>query len=353
MNAAGAAADEVAAVELVSGSEPAVLSRLVSDATARLVGGADATLVVSELGESDYLHEDGSISVGAVVEAAQTPPMLGGHRVIVARQLAVIPDAAALAPLLDYLSEPLGTTRLLLVWERGSAQSQLRQVPATLSGAVQAAGGICHRAEVPRARAGRSWLLEQLDGAPVTLDRAATSLLTEHLGEDRARVWAVLDVLAAAYGAGAKLGAAEVAPFLGERGTVPPWELTDAIGKGDIAAALGCLQRLCGPEAMHPMQVMAILRNHFDRMLHLDGSGARDEAAAMEVLREAGLVRKGASGFAARGALTLSRRLGPDRVRRAIELLAGADWDLRGATALPPETVLEVLVARLGQLHRH
>lgn len=358
MSPAGAAdprtaGTEVAGVELVSGSEPAVLSRLVTDATARLLGGADATLTVTELGESDYLGEDGSPSVGPVVEAAQTPPMLGDRRVIVARQLGVIADTEALGPLIDYLAEPLATTRLLLVWEKGPAQSQLRQVPAALARAVQESGGICHRAEVPRARAGRTWLADQLDGAQVKLDRAATRLLTEHLGEDRARVWAILDVLAGAYGAGATLGADEVAPFLGERGTVPPWELTDAVSTGDIAAALGCLERLCGPEAMHPMQIMAILRNHVDRILHLDGAGVRDEAGAAEVLREAGLLRQGAATFGARKALTASRRLGPERVRRAVALLAAADLDLRGATALAPEAVLEVLVARLGQLHRN
>ena len=135
-------------------------------------------------------------------------------------------------------------------------------------------------AEVGRGREGRTWLTEQLAGAPVVLDRTATDLLAEHLGEDRVRVWAILDTLAGAYGPGTRLGAGDVAPFLGARGTVPPWELTDAIGKGDIGGALGCLRRLSGPEAMHHLQILAILRNHFDRMLHLDGSGARDEAAA-------------------------------------------------------------------------
>jgi DNA polymerase-3 subunit delta len=349
----GTAETEVAGPELVSGGEPAVLSRIVTDATARLLGGADATLTVTELGEGDYLADDGSNSVGPVVDAAQTPPMLGAYRVIVARRLGVITDTDALRPLIDYLAEPLETTRLLLVWERGSAQSQLRQVPAALTRAVQAAGGICHHAEVPRARAGRTWLVEQLEGAQVRLDRAATGLLTEHLGEDRSRVWAILDVLAGAYGSGATLGADEVAPFLGERGTVPPWELTDAISSGDITAALGCLGRLCGPEAMHPMQVMATLRNHFDRILHLEGAGVRDEAGAAEVLRGAGLLGQRAATFGARKALAASRRLGPERVRRVVALLAAADLDLRGATALAPETVLEVLVARLGQLHRN
>ena len=350
----GAASDvtEAAGVEFIAGGDPTVLSRLVSDVVTRLVGQAEASLAVTELREENYTSADGSVSVQAVVDAAQTPPMLSSHRVVVARHLGVFSDTRALEPVIDYLAEPLATTRLLLVWEKGATQSQLRPAPAALRTAVEAAGGVCHRAEVGRGREGRTWLTEQLAGAPVVLDRTATDLLAEHLGEDRVRVWAILDTLAGAYGPGTRLGAGDVAPFLGARGTVPPWELTDAIGKGDIGGALGCLQRLSGPEAMHHLQILAILRNHFDRMLHLDGSGARDEAAAAEILREAGLARKGASTYGARQALAASRRLGSDSLGRAISLLAAADLDLRGRTALDPAAVLEVLVARLSQMHR-
>ena len=344
-------AEAQAGVELVAGGEAAALSRMVSESLTRLVGDADRTLVVTELDEEDYTSADGSLALSPVIDAAQTPPMLSDYRVVVARRLGVFP-ASDLGPLVDYLAAPLETTRLLLVWEKGATQAQNRLLPAALADAVTAAGGVCHRAEAGRGRAGRTWLTEQLAGARVTLDRAAADLLAEHLGENRTRVWAILDTLEGAYGAGATLGAGDVAPFLGARGTVPPWELTDAIGNGDIGGSLACLQRLCGPEAMHPMQILAILRNHFDRMLHLDGSGARDEAAAAEVLRAAGLLRKGGSTFAARGALTASRRLGSDGIRRAVALLAAADLDLRGRTALEPEVTLEVLVARLSQLHR-
>ena len=58
------------------------------------------------------------------------------------------------------------------------------------------------------------------------------------------------------------------------------------------------------------------------------------------------------STFPARKALQQSRRLGTERVRRAVELLAAADLDLRGVTAWPEETVMEVLVARLAHLSR-
>ena len=344
-------AEVQAGVELVSGGDREVLSRMVSDSLTRLVGDADRALVVTELDEQDYVSADGAVALSPVIDAAQTPPMLSDYRVVVARHLGMFAPSD-LGPLVDYLAAPLATTRLLLVWEKGSAQAQNRPLPAALTTAVEVAGGICHRAEVGRGKAGKAWLTGQLAGARVRLDRAATDLLAEHLGENRPRVWAILDTLEGAYGAGATLGAGDVAPFLGARGTVPPWELTDAIGRGDIGGSLACLQRLCGPEAMHPMQIMAILRNQVDRMLHLDGSGARDEAAAAEVLRAAGLLRKGGSTFPARGALAASRRLGSEGIRRAVALLAAADLDLRGRTALEPEVTLEVLVARLSQLHR-
>jgi DNA polymerase-3 subunit delta len=56
------------------------------------------------------------------------------------------------------------------------------------------------------------------------------------------------------------------------------------------------------------------------------------------------------SSFPARKALEQGRRLGATGISRAVTLLAEADLDVRGRSALPAETVLEVLVARLSRL---
>ncbi|MCU0272805.1 MAG: hypothetical protein MUE34_06205, partial [Acidimicrobiales bacterium] len=58
------------------------------------------------------------------------------------------------------------------------------------------------------------------------------------------------------------------------------------------------------------------------------------------------------STFPAKKALTTARKLGSEKIARAITLLAGADLDLRGVRAWPDELVLEVLVARLAALSR-
>jgi hypothetical protein len=47
-----------------------------------------------------------------------------------------------------------------------------------------------------------------------------------------------------------------------------------------------------------------------------------------------------------------ARRLGGSSIRRAIDMLAAADLDLRGRRDLHGELVMEVLVARLSRLAR-
>jgi DNA polymerase-3 subunit delta len=149
-------------------------------------------------------------------------------------------------------------------------------------------------------------------------------------------------MLASVYGEGVKLSADDVLPYLGVEGSVRPFDLTDAIDRGDVPGALDNLHRLLDGGGWHPLQVMATLGNHYGRMLALDGSGAGDERAAAELLGMKG------STYPARKALDGARKLGTDRLREFTALLAQADLDLRGAKAWPPELVVEVLVARLA-----
>ena len=157
---------------------------------------------------------------------------------------------------------------------------------------------------------------------------AAQRSSTEHLGEDLGRL------ARPARGArppptapGARLGADDVEPFLGEAGGVPPWELTDAIDRGDTAVALDRLHRMLGAGDRHPLQVMATLHGHYAR--HAAPRRRRRCATRQAAAEVLGL--KGST-FPARKALDAGR---PARVAtgiaEAIGLLAEADLDLRGA----------------------
>ena len=129
------------------------------------------------------------------------------------------------------------------------------------------------------------------------------------------RLEGLLDTLASAYGAGATVAVDDLEPFLGEAGSLAPWDLTDAIDAGDTAKALHVLHRMLGAGDSHPLVVMALLHRHYRQMLRLDGAGVTSPEEAAQIL---GL----RSAFPAKKALAQARRLGTARIARAIQLLA-------------------------------
>ena len=335
-----------ATVVLFHGGDDVLLSNEVRNRVAELVGDGDRGLMVAELNEAAYLVGE-EYGIAPLVDAAQTPPFLTARRVVVGREMGRFSTADSLAPLLHYLENQLETTDLVLVWEKGPALQRLGAVPKRLTAAVAEAGGKVAAAGIPRNRDGASqWADAQIDAAGLRLRTGAKRRLLDHLGEDMSRLPAVLATLSSAFGAGQALDVDDVAPFIGEAGSVPPWELTDAVESGQIPEALAKLRRMLHGGDRNEMQVLATLHNHFSRLLRLDGAAVAGEKEAAELLGMKG------STFPARKALRQARKLGSKRVARSIELLAKADLDLRGATAAPPEAVLEVLVARLAQLNR-
>lgn len=316
----------------VRGDDPTLLRDAVRRTVDELVGEADRELAVDDFAGDEY-------ELAAAVVAARTPPFLTSHRVVVARDLERF-KADDLAPLVSYLGDLEETTSLVLVHGAGSGR-----LPKAFLDALKAAGATTVDAGRPSGKARQQWLDDALSSADVRLDTGARALVASQLGDDVARLPAVLDALVASFGPGAKLGADDVAPFLGELGSVPPWELTDAIDRGDAAAALDKLGRMLGAGGRHPLQLMVTLHAHVERWLRLHGSGATSEGEAADVL---GLTSR----FPARKALDRTRAMGGARVGRAVELLAEADLQLKGAIAWPPEQVLEVLVVRLARLAR-
>ena len=315
-------------VLLVRGDDPSLRSAEVRKQIHVAAGGDDLSLGLDDFATEDY-------DLAAAVDAAQTPPMFTTRRIVVAREIGRF-STDQVEPLLSYLTAPCPTTSLILVAGGG-------QISRKLLDAVKKTGDLIETG-VPSGKARQAWLTERLGGGPVRLDARAINRLAEHLGDDLSRIDGILKVLAAVHGEGARISADELEPFLGSAGSGAPWDLTDAIDRGDITAALSQLGRNLGAGERHPLQVMASLQAHFGRMLRLDGSGARDENEAAAMLGMTG------STFPAKKALTQARKLGGENIRKAISLLAAADMDLRGVRDLPGETVMELLVARLTRL---
>lgn len=317
-------------VWLLKGDDEALLGEAITSLVHQLVGDGDRSLMVDEFsGEGEV--------IGALIDAARTPPFLTESRIVVGRGVEGW-TAEQIAPLLSYLADPLSSTALVLAAAGG-------RLPKALTDAIKGAGGQTSSTDAPsRARERQGWVDEQLADTGLHLDATAKALLVDQLGEDLSRLSSIVDTLLATFGPRTRLHADDVRPFLGDAGSVPTWDLTDAIDSGDTARALANLSRLVRGGERHPLQILATLHGHYTRMLRLDGAGVADEKEAAQLL---GLKN---STFPARKALDQGRRLGHDGVARAVALLADADLDVRGAKEWSDELVLEVLVARLSRL---
>jgi DNA polymerase III subunit delta len=318
-------------IHVLTGDDESVLRAAVNTLVQSLVGDGDRSLMVDEFDGEDY-------TPGAVVDSAQTAPFLTEQRIVVARAVARF-TADELAPLVAYVSDPMGSTELVIEWGSG------RRPKAFDEALSKAAATVTATTPPNRARDRGAWVQAQAKAAGVRLTGPAVEVLVEQLGENVGSLDGILRTLSATFGAGVTLGPEQVEPFLGEAGGVPPWDLTDAIDGGRTNRAIELLGRMLGGGERHPLQVMAILQGHYGKLATLDGRGVRTEADAAAAL---GIK----PGFPARKAMEQARRLGGTSIRRAIDLLAAADLDLRGRRDLDSGLVMEILVARLSRLAR-
>ena len=315
-------------VHLITGDDESLVLDAISQLLDQLVGTGDRSLMLDDFDGTEY-------TLSAVVDSALTPPFLTDRRVVVARGVGRF-GADDVAPLIGYLADPMESTDLVLVGGGG-------RMPKALTDAAKKSATVIDTSPPSRAADRMGWFDEHIRAAGLKFDAAALKVLAEWLGEDAGRLQGILETLRSTYGAEHTMRPADVTPFLGEAGGVPPWDLTDAIDNGDTTRSLELLHRMMRAGERHPLQVMSILHGHYSKLLLLDGVDARDEASAAAAM---GIK----PGFPAKKALTQFRRLGGNGAAKAMALLAQADLDLRGAKDWPEDLVMEVLVARLSRL---
>jgi DNA polymerase-3 subunit delta len=337
-------------VHLVRGDDPVLRGAAVDRLVGELLEGEPREFALEDYTipgrrKTDEARDDDDVGdagvVQAVVTALASPPFVTARRVVVVHEVGAL-NAASAEAIVPFVVQPSDGVALVLVAGGG-------RMPSALEKALKAA-------EVPtvspESERTDTVLKSEARRAKIGFTTDAARLLAEHLGEDAGRVVELVSLLRGAFGEGAALDVDDVEPYLGEAGGVPRYELTNAIDRGDTAGALDTLHRLLtatssrDPRPLHPMQVMASLVPHYQRMLRLDDPAVLSEQDAVAAL--GGKVKA----YPARRALEASQRHGSEGLRDALGYLARAELDLRGATGAGDETVIEVLVARLASLAR-
>jgi DNA polymerase-3 subunit delta len=268
----------------------------------------------------NYDVVEGKLGATKLLATCQTLPMMGQHRMVYVRDLAPSP-ADELAALVPYLDAPSPSTVLFAV------TSKLDQRIKFYASAKKK--GYLHVLEAPRQAEG--WIRAEAGDRGVRLAPAAVNRLADAVGNDLSRLALCIDQLAL-YAGGREVTAADVDDLVADTREHTVFELTDAIGAADLPRALRAVGSLT-EQRQSTIGVLVMLARHVRQMglVHVarsEGVAGRDLPAAL-----------GVPPFVVDKLTAQARRYAPAALARATELIATADWALKG---FPDPSVAEL-----------
>ena len=206
-------------LRLIVGDDPILVGEAISASVEELVGDGDRSLMLELLTETDYRNDDGDWESAKVLDAARTPPFLTERRVVVGRHLSRFSRKDDYGPIIDLLGEPLETTDLVLVWERGVEPKvdRMPALPKALKEAAELAGAEVLQTSAPKAR-GRRLVARSARGELAELRSRRKAAVEDLLGEDRSRVVGLIRTLEGALGQGAAVTADDITTLVAIRG---------------------------------------------------------------------------------------------------------------------------------------
>jgi DNA polymerase III subunit delta len=302
---------------LLSGTDRPKVTRAVRRLRDRI--GDDATELLSAA------EADGN----EVAAACNALGLFASERRLVVVENVEAWKAADADPLLDYLKSPSPETVLALVGDGIRKDSSLAK-------AVAKAGEVLvydlpkrgNKADLP------GWVGRQFAARGVKVDPAVSRQLVELVGDNLDELSSEVDKLVA-WADGETLGEREVELLVAPRGEVPPFAMTDAWGRRDVAAVLAASERLLsrtsGPARDSLPRIVGLLTSHVERV------------AECRAMAEAGLSPRDAAErlkknrFYVEKLFQQAENFTADELQDAIVRLAELDLALKGGSRLPGE----------------
>ena len=310
-------ANELKPVYLITGADRPKIQRALRRLRDRI--GEDAVELLSA-------HEAGGEDA---VAASNSMGLLGGGR-----RLVIVEDverwkAADVKAVAAYLASPAPDTVLALVGAELKKDSAL--------GKACAKAGDVLVFDVPKRRL-PDWVTTQFKERGVEIDADVARLLVDIVGEDPEQLATEVDKIATWAGEGA-VGVREVEQLATGCAEIPGYELTDAWGRRDLAAALvSCetlLERSGDPVSRTVPALVGLLVGHVGRVRDCqifadEGLSAREAAARLK--RHPFYVEK---------LYAQARNYEPEELRAAVVRLAALDHAVKGGSRLAVDLELE------------
>ncbi|HLJ97448.1 MAG TPA: DNA polymerase III subunit delta [Gemmataceae bacterium] len=289
------------------------------------------------LGEGDTafglsIHSGDKATLAGVRDELETLPFLTPCRLVVVENADPFVSQCR-AHLEKYVAKPAPTGVLVLEvksWPGTTRLAKLLEGDATI---------VC---KTPAAHRLAAWCVEWAaahHGKQLVAE--AAKLLVDLIGSEMGLLDQELGKLAVYVGGKTRIETIDVDKLVGNSRTENMWKIFDAIGTGNSAEALTILGRLF-EQGEEPLRVLGA----FSMQLRRLAQAARWNQQGQSL--DAALSRAGVPPFAHRSGAEQLRHLGRQRIDRLHDWLLETDLGLKGASQLPPRTVLERLVIRLA-----
>jgi DNA polymerase III subunit delta len=323
--AAAVARGEIEPVYCLSGE------RYLVDAAAAAIRAA----VLAEAGAGAAFNNDvfdlKEKGLAAALATARTLPMMAKRRLVVGKAIDEV-KAADLEPLADYVEDPNPATCLLLVAEKVDVRFKAFQVLKKR--------GYLHVFAPLRDQALSGWVRGEAKARKLTIASDAAEALATAAGPDLGRLSQALDLLAL-YAGGKAITIDDVEDLVAETRERGIFELTKAIGAGNVARALALLTNMLRNRE-------PALRIQFMLARHLRQVWRAKELAASGAARNEIAAGVGINPYFLDDVLVPARRMSRAALERAFDRLYTADVELK-SSKLDPEIALSRLVQTLAE----
>jgi DNA polymerase-3 subunit delta len=298
--------------------------------------GAIRGAVLAEAGAAASFNHDvyelKESGVGAAINTARTLPMMARRRLVVAKGIDEV-KADALEPLTAYLEDPNPSTCLVLIGDKVDVRFKAFQ-------ALRKAGYL-HVFAPLRDQALAGWLRSQARTRDIAIDADAAGALADLAGPELGRLSQALEQLALYVGGGRAITVDDVEDLVAETRQRGIFELTKAIGAGDVPRSLALLANMLRNREP-PLKIEFMLARTLRQIWRAK------EAAAAGASRPEIAAAVGMNPYFLDDVLVPARRMPRAALARAFERLYQADQALK-SSRVDPELVVSRLVQQIAE----
>jgi DNA polymerase III subunit delta len=239
------------------------------------------------------------VDLATIVSVARRFPMMGERNVVIVREAQHIraltrksgseeeeadgaedeKTSGALAPLLQYLQQPLAQTILVVCYKYKNLDKRSQVFKAFSKAGVVLSSPKIYDDKVP------AWIHNYAGEKGYKIDPAASRLMADYLGNDLGKVVNELDKLMLNVPAGNMINLDHIQKFIGISKEYNVFELTNALDRKDMVKANRIVNHFAAnPRDNSPIMVIAVLFSHFNKVLAYSALPDKSSATVKEKL---------------------------------------------------------------------